>query len=133
MTLKLKSYLLGAAVGVVVFGVLASVWFVPLEVAIGAGVVIGLASILLIRSLLDRTFLLGRDRDEDETVGERQVWTVSDMDRLSPHAAWANGSSILAHPEDTQEMPRPKLDDQTHVHDAEVLYRYQSRHGAGAR
>ena len=91
---------------------------------------IGVASVALVRSMLDRTFLLGRDLDEDEEVGERPVWTARDMDRLSPHAAWVNGSSILPHPEDTQEMPRLDLHDATHIFDERYLHR--GRHSAEA-
>lgn len=138
MNPKLKANLLGAAVGVIVFGALAAFPFAPLEVATTAGVLIGLASIALIRSLLDPTFLLGEEyaRDDDGS-GERPVWSSIDVDQLSPFRAWANGDSFLPGPDDTQEMPKPGSDDRTRVYNSGLFdlraSRPEGKHRAAVR
>lgn len=136
MTPKLKSHLIGGAVGVAVFGALELFPYSSWRVATAAGVVIGAASVALVRSMLDKTWLLCKqsDPEADDGSGERPVWTAADMqDRLSPHSAWANGHSILRHSEDTQEMPKPRLDDQTHIIRADEVFGRQGRHRAGVR
>lgn len=135
MTPKLKSCLAGGSIGAVVFGALAAFPFAPLEVAVGAGVAIGVPSILLVRSIIDKRFLLGKqpEPDVDDGSGERPVWSAVDVkDRLSPHSAWMNGHSILPHGDDTQEMPAP-FGDQTHILEADRVFGYNPRHGAGVR
>ncbi len=139
MTPTLKSYLLGGSVGVAVFGALELFPYSSWRVAAAAGTVIGAAAVALFRSMLDKDFLLGKqpDPEADDGSGERPVWGPRDMDRLSPHAAWANGNSILPHGDDTQEMPAPGSGDRTRVYNSGLfdlrVSRPEGRHRAGVR
>lgn len=58
---------------------------------------------------------------QDDGSGERAVWSSHQTESLSAFAAWAQGDSVLADSDATQEMRKPDLDDRTAVYSTGLL------------